>query len=208
MKINFDITIPNEPYINDVSEGKKITFTYTGYPHLVISVNPNNNTVVAVDYKGDEEKELNDFEDDELVFYKIAVNSSNVLAASLLTKDYTNPELVYEDNINDDEKWNYVYDQNNALGDIFERTDGITYDSKTGTFDTNISFLSHPVSEESFLEGIATKTTEWKEIQAAGDLDDATQAEVDEYVSWLENAPTKYNGIAHWKWPYPAPPAV
>lgn len=206
MNLEFNINIPNEPYTDDVSEGKTITAEYRGSPYIVIGV-ADDNRVVSVDRESDEEVDLSEFVDDELTFHLIAVDASNVLAVSYLTHAYTNPESEYSEAITADETYTYPYDENNALADVYNSATNMTYDSSTGNF-TMPEYATHNLSSDNFWTSISERKEEWKVIQSSGTLSEDQQTAVDAYVTWMENAPTTYAGVAHWKIQMPASPEV
>ena len=69
-------------------------------------------------------------------------------------------------------------------------------------------FRAHAVSRESFLETVPNQSAM---IQAEIDSGKYTAEKVTElnaYKTWLENVPTKYADVKHWKIPFPPYPEV
>ena len=97
-------------------------------------------------------------------------------------------------------------DANNVFNDVYNN-DRLTYDADSGAF-TMPGFLTHGVSTEDFWTSITERKEEFKVIQADGTLNEDQQTAVDAYVDWMENAPTKYDGVAHWKIPFPNSPEI
>jgi len=206
MNITFNIPITDEPFTTSTSEGKTIAAEYYGSEYIVIGVDPSNSKVISVDRECDTPPDMSEFEDDHLEFHLIQVNSSNALAVAKLTHQYTNEATEYTESVNADETYTYPYDENNALSDVYTN-DNLTYDADSGTF-TMPGYQTHPITAESFWESVTERKEEWKVIQSSGTLNDDQQTAVDAYVTWLENAPTKYDGVAHWKIPFPNSPEV
>lgn len=207
MNITFNIPITDEPYTTSTSEGKTIAAEYHGSEYLVIGVDPSNSLVMSVDRQSDTPVDLNEFEDDVLEFYLIQVNESNAMAAALLTHQYTNEATEYTEALNADETYTYPYDANNALMDVFDNANTISYNKDTGVF-TNPPYKTHMITPEDFWASVTERKEEWKVIQSSGSLSEDQQTTVDAYVDWMENAPTKYDGVAHWKIPFPSSPEV
>jgi hypothetical protein len=206
MNMNFNVPITDEPYTSSTSENKTVAAEYYGAPYIVIGVDPSNSAVMSVDREAEEAMDMSEFEDDVLEFHLIAVNESNVLAVAKLTHQFTSEASEYTESLNDDETYTYPYDANNVFNDVYNN-DHLTYDADSGAF-TMPGFLTHGVSTEDFWTSITERKEEFKVIQAAGTLNEDQQTAVDAYVDWMENAPTKYDGVAHYKIPFPNSPEV
>ena len=205
------ITIPNEPFTTDVSEGKTCDITYTGCRYLVISIDPSNNRVQSQEGMFDAvaEYERQVWEDDRFEYHLIDAEKHPVMAAFLSmayeNENIPNYEQTFQDLDGNDHTWTYDYaDDTGILDNIFERWGDYTYDPDTDTF-SDFVFVDPPISEADFDASVQRTIDRIDSIDRSIQTD-AINAELDTFREHFVNLRTNFPGIAGYKLPWPNEP--
>ena len=211
--VNFDIAMPNEPYVDDFSDGNTHPAVYKGPKFLKVEKRDSDGLLCAVIADGDTEAELeNGIPAREGTSYHVVDAEVNPLQASYLNGFYTTGEVAdYEENIGttdadgNAETWTYYWnDDTGVIGQIYLAD---TLKVVNGAFQ-GPDFRAHAIPAESFWETIPNQKQALQIELDSGNLDETKTAAVNEYITWLDNAETKYAGVKHWKIPFPSFPEV
>ena len=76
----------------------------------------------------------------------------------------------------------------------------------TDTFDTPVP-ITHSDPNPISAEGVAPHLARYKEIDLS-DQSESRKQEIQDYIDWLESAPTVYAGIEQYKVSWPLPPRI
>ena len=68
---------------------------------------------------------------------------------------------------------------------------------------TTPRFREHAVTRESVFEGSLSSAKMIRKSLADNDYLDSQRTKLEEYASWLENLETAFEGVDHWKIPFP-----
>lgn len=214
IKHNFTIAMPNQPYVDDFSEGKTQAATYTGAKYIKVQYDLADGTVRNILNEADTLEELNarpvgimeghaPLEIDATVHPKIAAYLSGNYDTGPV-EDYSE-DLGTTDADGNAETWTYYWNDNKGvLSQIYLR-DTIKW------VDNNFvgpEFRAHAVSEENFKSSVANRITQdTAELARDGVYTDEEKAEIQNHKAFLESIETKYAGIKHWKLVFPSSPS-
>lgn len=205
MEKTFTITMPNEPFKSDTSDGKTATLTYFGSRYIVISVN--GGVVQAVEGRFDNVDQINlsEFVNEDDKFYIIdAVD--HTLIASFLTHSYTNEEVAaYEETLPDDTVYDYPYPAGGLLDNVYDRSIPLTYNAATGTF-SDLQFLS-PLPKAQWDASVSSAIARWSAVDTSN-LSEESAAKVQAILDFFNNIETNYPGVDYWKIPFPKEPPI
>lgn len=205
MSKQFTITIPNEPFVTDTSEGKTVTCEYYGPKYVLISIDSNNVVQThegffdsADEYKPDQYK-------DHRFTYHLIDAHAHPLHISLITNKYSNENIDnYEETLPDGTVYNYDYaDDTGILDQIYNRWCKYTYDPSTDTF-SDLEFFEMPPREE-WAKSIQSNIDLANAVDRSKQTDEINTA-IDEFISFFQNIDTTYSGVKHWKIPFPVAP--
>lgn len=202
----FTITIPNEPFKTDISQGKTIECVYNGERYLVISVN-NDNKLMNVEGSSNTPIDLADYKSERFVLYVIDAYE-HPLVASFLTNAYSNEEIPnYTETLPNGEIFEYSYGGTTSLDCVFNRWTPITYDPVNNTF-TDYEFLTH-ISRQQWLDSIQVSLDQLNSYDFEN-LSEENKQKVIDGRAWLESVETVYPDVDHWKihWPIEMMPVV
>lgn len=201
---NFTVTIPNEPYTTDTSEGKTVECTYKGPRYVVISTR--NGVVNSAEGYFDrvEDYDPTQFTDDQDVYHLIDADL-HPLEISFLTQLYTNENIDnYEETLPTGEVYDYDYPDNTGILDtVFNRWSGWTYNPETDTF-SDLEFET-PISKDFWDNAVQMKIDMINNLDMST-FDDQLVADLNEYKAFFENIGTTYAGVSYWKIPFPNAP--
>ena len=131
----------------------------------------------------------------------------NTFEAAYITREYTNGtpdpftcELGTLDADGAAETWSYVWDQNTGM--IAQQYYGLDLKFENGAY-VRPRFRVHALSRQSFLDSMVTQAANiGRALETNENLTDANRAKLETYKTWLENIPTKYANVSHWKIPF------
>ena len=84
----------------------------------------------------------------------------------------------------------------------------IQWDNKNIIIDCGPDFRAHAIADDSFNDTYANQKAIIQAEIDSGNHPAEKVTELNAYITWLDNAPTKYAGVKHWKIPFPAFPEL
>jgi hypothetical protein len=206
MEKTVQVAMPNQPMVQDTSDGNTVSITYSGRRYLVVSTSKVDNVVQCVEGSFDslDAFDLSDFVDDKTNFHVLDADVHTAIAA-WLTENYTNEEVAnYEETLPTGEIYNYPYSTEGIIDVIWDDCDFV-YDSATG----NYSGLEYqkPITQEQWDTSIQLNK-EWIESVDTATLSEEQAAEFATFSDWYTNVATTYAGVDYWKIPQPSRPRI
>ena len=216
---NFTIPMPNQPYVDDFSEGKTQSATYVGHKLITVQYEQATGEVKNIINSGDTNEELGEY-DAPLMEGHLPLTidaTEHPLIASWLSGSYETGEVAdYTENLGttdaegNPETWTYYWqDEKGCLAQIYKR-ESLFYKEIDGSMQfEGPAFRTHILTRESFLESVANQVTAIAaEIARDGVYDAEETATLTAHKEWLEAVPTKYADVDHWKINFPPAPEL
>ena len=215
---DFTINMPNQPYVDDFSDGNTQAATYTGHRYLTFQYEQSTGEVKNLINAGDTMEELGAY-DAPLMENHLPITidaTERPLLAAYLTGEYETgdvadytEELGTTDADGNAETWTYYWqDGKGCLAQIYKR-ESVFYREVDGamTF-VGPEFRSHILSRESFLESVTNQiaSIDTELAREDGIYNDEERAAIQAHKTWLEAVPTKYADVDHWKITFPQSP--
>lgn len=207
MEKDFTIDLPNEPYSNDYSLGKKVNAKYHGHRYLLIAVDQKTFDVEYVAERSDDnsgEFDLDQYHTVPNVRHVVVDAEKNIWEAAYLTKDYTHDEIpnyVYEHA--DGSTYEFKYAQETGVLDQLWLVNTIKYDLENDKIYRPIERL-HIVSQEQFYEIVKEHVSMVKKELTTNSMISADDRQkLVDFQKWLEKLPRLYADVDHWKIPWP-----
>jgi hypothetical protein len=98
------------------------------------------------------------------------------------------------------ETWEYVWDQ--YTGMIAQQYFGLDLKFENGAY-VRPRFRVHALTRQSFLDSMAVQAANiGRALETNENISDANRTKLETYKTWLENIPTKYADVNHWKIPF------
>lgn len=205
ISVDFEILLPDEPWKDTFAEGKKTTGTYEGEKYLVISID-SDNVIQTVEGQSETAPDLNLFIDPRFTFFTLDA-SKHPFWAAWFTGNYTSVDFPnFEQTLPDGKIYSYDYHDSAIIDETYIRYAGYKYDAATDTFDTPVP-ITHSDPNPISAEGVAPHLARYKEIDLS-DQSESRKQEIQDYIDWLESAPTVYAGIEQYKVSWPLPPRI
>ena len=211
-KFPFDMEIPNEPYLDNFSQGITHPAFYTGSRWLKFQIQNDNGLIKELVVSGETKDEIESkiAYNDEGHSFHIIDAKQNPWEAAYLTHEYAHdPVPNYEENLGttdadgNAEVWDY--DWGHVLNQIYYNNE-LRY--VNGEY-IKPPFRLHQHTQEAFLKSLADHIEmAEREISRQGIYTQAEMANLEEYARSLSTISTKYTGIHHWKIPFPALPLI
>ena len=211
--VNFDIPMPNEPYVDDFSDGNTHAAVYKGDRFIKVERRISDGMLGAIVDEAATEAELTDVVNPrEGWTHHVMDAETNPLQVAYLNGMYTTgdvadytEDLGTTDENGDAESWTYYYnDETGCIGQIYLHG---TLRYVDGAY-VGPDFRAHAVSRESFLETVPNQSAMIQAEIDSGKYSAEKVTELTAYKTWLENVPTKYANVKHWKIPFPPYPEV
>lgn len=211
--VNFDIPMPNEPYVDDFSDGNTHPGVYKGPRYLKVERRDSDGLFGAVIADGDTQAELdNGITTREGYNAHILDAQVNPLQASYLTGYYTNGDVAdYTEDLGttdadgNPETWTYYWnDGTGIIGQIYLRD---TLKFANGNY-VGPDFRAHALTRDSFLQTFPNQKAHLQSEIDSGNHDEAKVTELQEYLTWLDSIETKYANVKHWKIPFKPFPVI
>jgi hypothetical protein len=201
----FTVTIPNEPFTTNTSEGKTVECTYRGPRFVVISTRDGVVQTHEGYFEKAEEYDATQFVDDQDEYHLIDADA-HPLEISFLTQEYTNENIDnYEETLPTGEVYDYDYpDDSGILDSVFYRWSDWTYDPATDTF-SDLEFHGPLITDEEFANSVQMKLDLVDSIDMSAFDADLVQA-LQDYKQFFVDVDTTYPGVAKWKIPFPNMP--
>lgn len=213
IRVNFDIAMPNKPYVDDFSDGNTHPAVYTGFRWIKFQYNAETKEIATVIAEADTVDDLPMNETAVAEGYQSATLNceENPLIASIITRNYETGEVAdYSEDLGttdaegNAETWTYYWNDNTGvLGQIY-LNNTMKYVDNNFVMPT---FRSHALSREAFLEGVTNQIAGCDNELARADVyNEEETAKINAHKAWLQAVPTKYANVDHWKIPFPASP--
>lgn len=206
MRKFFTIPLSDEPYKTTTNLNRTVQATYTGPRFLALCVHTPTGEIrylaASAENQVDLRAELLVDNDPETEFVIIDAND-HVFEAAYITNQYENEEIPdYEETLPDNKgTWSYGYNG----GAITQNYRSFDLKYIEGKF-TKPRFRTHNLTRESVFESTTVLVGAMEESLAANDYTDQERTDLTNYINWLKNLATTYEGIDHWKIPFPTNP--
>jgi hypothetical protein len=206
---NFTIPLTDEPYVDTTALNRTHAATYTGPRYLKIVIDSETKYVERIVSGADTLDEINNMfvaQEPEKTYAILDANTHTFEAAYLsglyntgVVENYTET-LPTQDAEGVDETWEYGWDDNTGM--ILQQYMGRDLKFVNGSY-VRPRFRVHALTRQSFLESLIVQATAIEAaIESNESLSDADIAQLETYVTWLRNVPTKYANVKHWKIPF------
>ena len=209
MNKSFNIAMPNNPYVEDFSEGKVQAATYIGPRYLKVQYHNDTKYIANIINEGDTMEDLNEGPSAVMENHTSTVidADSETLVAAYLNNMYETGEVAdYSEDLGttddngDAETWEYVWNDNGVIHQI--------YLQGTAKFENNAvvaaEFRGHALTADSFNETVTNQIDQCTAELARDDVyTDDEKTAITTYKTWLEGISTKYAAVDHWKIPFP-----
>jgi len=206
---NFTIPLADEPYVDTTALNKTHAAAYTGNRYLKIVIDSETKYVERVVAAADTLDDINNAfvaQESGKTYEILDANTHTFEAAYLtgmydtgVTENYTET-LSTVDAEGADETWSYTWEDNTGM--ILQQYVGRDLKFVNGAY-VRPRFRTHALTRESFMQSMQQQISN---INAALEnnttLTEETREQLAAYVTWLENLPTKYANIKHWKIPF------
>lgn len=204
---DFTITIPDQPFYTTTEQGKKLTATYEGEEYIIISIDSNNVVQAVEDRIDDADINLDEYVDHRYTHHLISADKHTFWVA-WLTDNYTYEDFPnYEEELPDGSKYTFDYPEFSIMNTVYKRFGGYKYDPSTDQFDQPKFLEWVKPGKETFAVQCANQIATWQSIDREK-LNESKKTEIDEYISWLNDAPTTFEGVDEWKIPWPTMPQI
>lgn len=203
MKKIFTFVLPDEPYKATTDLQLTVDAVYEGHRYLVARVEEGTNIVHNVAFATDDENEidLTRFVEEGHRFIVIDARMTPFEAA-YLTGNYTHdliedPTYVLPRGLGE---WTYHYDDyTGGISQAFYQT---TLKHVNGKF-SGPKYREHAITRESLIENSKLQAKTIEASLAENDFTPEDRTKLQEYATWLKNIETTYEGVDHWKIPFP-----
>ena len=206
---NFTIPLADEPYVDTTALNKTHAAAYTGNRYLKIVIDSETKYVERVVAAADTLDDINNAfvaQEPGKTYEILDANTHTFEAAYLtgmydtgVTENYTET-LSTVDAEGANETWSYTWEDNTGM--ILQQYVGRDLKFVNGAY-VRPRFRTHALTRESFMQSMQQQISN---INAALEnnttLTEETREQLAAYVTWLENLPTKYANIKHWKIPF------
>lgn len=207
---NFIIPLTDEPYVDTTALNKSHPATYNGHRYLKIVIDSTTNYVDRVAIASDNLDDINSAPiplEPGKNYHVLDANTYTFEAAYLtgqyntgVTENYTET-LPTTDAEGNPESWTYGWDDNNGM--ILQQYIGRDLKFVNGAF-VKPRFRVHALTRESFMQSMQQQVTYMNNALENNDsLTDEVRSQLEVYIAFLENIPTKYAAVKHWKIPFP-----
>jgi len=208
----FEMEIPDEPYINNFSKGLSHPAVYTGYRHLKFQIQDNNGLIKELVAEGQTFDEMNSkiVHNDEGHSFHLIDAKVNPWEAAYLTHQYEHdPVPNYEEDLGttdadgNPEIWDYNW--GHVLNQIYYNNDLKFLNGKY----VKPSFRLHQHTQDVFLKSLQDhREMADREIARENIYNTRQMADLEAYREALSTVESKYQGIHHWKIPFPPLPTI
>jgi hypothetical protein len=208
---NFNIVLADEPYVDTTALNKTYPATYTGPKYIKVQIDIESGYAEKVIFGTDDLSEMTSFEGyakEPGKTYTVIDATVNPFEAAYMTgmydtgvvEDYSE-DIGTTDEEGNPETWNYVWEDNRGM--ISQQYMGLDLKFVSGAW-VRPRFRVHALTRESFLASMTVQINAITAALAKADstLTDADKAKLETYKTWLQNIPTKYAGVKHWKIPF------
>lgn len=209
---NFSIPLADEPYVDTAALNKSHPATYVGPRYLKVAIDSATKYVERVVSGADTMDEINAINvplEDGKTYHVLDANTYTFEAAYLtgmyntgVTENYTET-LPTTDAEGNPETWTYGWDDNTGM--IAQQYYNIDLKFVNGAF-VRPRFRVHALTRESFMQSMQLQITNiTNALENNETLTDEAREQLETYRTWLQNLPTKYANVKHWKIPFTLP---
>jgi hypothetical protein len=207
---NFNIPLNDEPYKDTKTLNKVWPATYNGPRYIKVQIDSTTHFVDRYVYMTDKSEEMNSFDNypkEPGKYWQTIDATINPFEAAYVTglydtgvTDNYQTELGTLDDNGDPETYEFGYDDQSGM--IAQ-----TYYSHELKFQNGAwvmpRFRVHALSRQQFLDSLQTQIQGIEKGLAENtELTEEQKTKLLEYKTWLENVPTKYAAVDHWKIPF------
>lgn len=207
---NFTIPLADEPYLDTTAQNRTYTATYEGPRYVRVQYDSTTKYIEKEIFRADNLDEMNSFD----LYVREPGKSTAIIDATVhtfeaayITRMYTNGDvplftcdLGTLDDQDQMETWSYVWDQNTGM--IAQQYFSLDMKFENGTF-TRPRFRTHALTRQSFLDSMVLQANNiTAALQNNENISAADRVKLETYVTWLQNIPTKYANVSHWKIPF------
>lgn len=214
IKQKFTITLNNQPYVDDFSEGKTCEAVYDGHRYVKVEYDTVSGLIKQVVAEADTLPDVNQWNPipEPQHDFLVIDGTLNTFEAAYLTSSYTYDTVpTYEENLGtvDDqgnpEFWKYEFStEGSILGHIY-KSQSLSYIN--GEF-IKPPVRGHMVTRANWLIQIETHKKMCAEELARNNVyDDQEIEQIRQYQTWINNVLDKYGDTLHWKIKFPNCPA-
>lgn len=211
--VNFDIPMPNEPYVDDFSDGNTHAAVYKGDKFIKVEKRDSDGELGVIVSEGATEAELDNAINPRDGWSHHVMNAeTHPLQVAYLNGMYTTGDVAdYTEDLGttdaegNAETWTYYW--NDGTGCLTQIYLHGTLKIVDGAY-VGPDFRTHAVTRESFLETLPRQKVMIQEEIDSGKYDAAKVTEFNDYITWLDSVAAKYADVAHWKIPFPPYPEV
>jgi antirestriction protein len=206
MRKFFTIPLSDEPYKTTTDLNKTVQATYIGHRFLALCVHTPTGEIkylaASADSQADLQAELL-VDNDPATEFVILDADVNTFEAAYITHKYEHDDIPnYEETLPDNKgTYSYTY----AGGAIEQNYEAFDLKYANGHF-SGPQFRTHNLTRTSVLESSTMLVPVMEHSLAVNDYTPQERQELTDYISWLKNLSTNYDGIDHWKIPFPANP--
>jgi hypothetical protein len=207
---NFTIALTDEPYLGTTTQNKTYAATYNGPKYIRLQYDVETKYVEKYIYVSDSMEEMNSYDS----YVREPGKATTVLDATVNTFEAAYVTGMYDtgavdpftcelgtvDDANEPETWEYVWDQNTGM--IAQQYYGLDLKFENGAY-VRPRFRVHALTRQSFLDSMVLQAANiGTALETNENLTDVNRAKLEAYKTWLENIPTKYANVSHWKIPF------
>lgn len=207
---NFNIVLADEPYVDTTALNKTHPATYTGPKYVKVQIDMESGYAEKVIFGTDDLNEMTSFDGyakEPGKTYTVIDGTVNPFEAAYMTgmydtgvvEDYSE-DIGTTDDEGNPETWNYVWEDNRGM--IGQQYMGLDLKFVNGSW-VRPRFRVHALTRQSFLDSMVLQAANiGRALETNENITDANRAKLEAYKTWLENIPTKYANVSHWKIPF------
>lgn len=208
------VSYPDQPYHTTTNDNLTFEMTYIGPRYILCQVDRDDHQVreaARSEKRDDPALDASGYEQDDYhyVLLDAHADDASALYAAYITDEYTHPDVDdYEEECTDADgntwTFNHVYEGTTGMLPHIYYAESLLYYADTGTWRAP-QFRQHNISRESVLDSLEIQERALRRALADSDqsFTDAERTELTEYADWLADVERLYDGINHWKWPFP-----
>ena len=206
MRKFFTIALSDDPYKTTTNLNKTIQATYFGPKFLALCVHTPSGEIKYLASSAEQQSDLRAellVDNDPDTEFVVIDASVNTFEAAYITHQYEHDAIPdYEETLPDG-KGTYTYTYSG--GAIEQNYKAFDLKYVNGQF-TSPSFRTHNLTRESVLESSTVLIGAMEQSLLNNDYTDEERQDLTNYINWLGSLATTYEGIDHWKIPFPANP--